>query len=254
MFMNPLRITAVSYLNTFPFVYGIQQSGFLKNFRLDLEIPSLCAENLKNETTDISLVPAGAIPELKQYHFISGYCIGAVGPVQTVLLLSRVPLEKITQVHLDFDSRTSVRLVKLLAANYWGISPVWKNLAAGEASHTFSVESMVAIGDKTFSLRPYFPYIYDLAEEWVRFTDLPFVFAVWLSREKLPDNILNPFCRALTYGVDHKRECIEFFREKLPPCGDCLEYLEKNISYPFDERKRQGLKLFLSYLGNSRDT
>ncbi|MCK9422433.1 MAG: menaquinone biosynthesis protein [Bacteroidales bacterium] len=246
--MDLLKISAVSYLNTFPFVYGLQQSGFLKNFRLELDIPSVCAEKLKNKIVDIALVPAGALPDFKAFHYISDYCIGAVSPVKTVLLLSKVPLEMITKVHLDFDSRTSVRLVKVLAGNYWQITPAWENLKAGEASNRSSVESLVAIGDKTFELRQHFPYIYDMAEEWIRFTGLPFVFAVWLSREQLADRIVNTFTQALTFGVTHKRECIEYFRDRLPACDDCLEYLEHNISYSFDDQKKEGLARFLKYL------
>ncbi len=245
--MKELKISAVSYLNTFPFVYGIQKSGFLKNFRLELDIPKVCALKLKDKKVDIALVPVGALPDFDHYHFVSNDCIGAVGPVKTVLLLSKSPLEKIAQVHLDYDSRTSVQLVKVLAKHYWGIAPDWQNMAAGQASAQPSVEALVAIGDKTFELRHHFPYVYDLAEEWIRFARLPFVFAVWISNEQLPPELTTPFCRALAWGLDRKAGSLEFFKEKLPVCEDCLGYLEKNISYAFDERKKEGLSKFLGY-------
>ena len=243
-----LRISAVSYLNTFPFVYGLKNSGFLKNFRLELDVPSLCAEKLKNGTVDIALVPVAALPELDQYHFISGFCIGAVNEVKTVLLLSKVPLQHIRKIYLDFDSRTSVELVRILARHYWHIDPLWENLQAGQATSPDNLESIVAIGDKTFQIRKDFPYVYDLASEWIRFTGLPFVFAAWVSRKKLPDDTTLQFTRALQYGISHKRECVEFFSDKLPACDDCLSYLENNISYDFDHEKKQGLRRFLEYL------
>ncbi len=249
--MKLLRISAVSYLNTFPFVYGLQQSGLLNNFSLELDVPSVCAEKLKSGRADIALVPAGALPEIGNFNFISDYCIGAVGEVKTVLLLSKVPLEQITTVHLDFDSRTSVELVKVLAKHHWKICPEWKNLEHGQLLSLSNFESLVAIGDKTFELRNRYPYSYDLAEAWIRFTGLPFVFAVWVSRDKLPDETLAKFTGALAHGVSHKQACLEYFIEKLPACDDCLSYLENNISYEFDHKKKAGLNLFLKYLNSN---
>jgi chorismate dehydratase len=246
--MDLLKISAVSYLNTFPFVFGLKESGLLQNFRLELDVPSVCAEKLKNGSVDIALVPVAALPEISRFHFISDYCIGAVGEVKTVLLISKVPVEEISRVYLDFDSRTSVELVKILAKSHWRISPRWENLKQGESVTVKKVESLVAIGDKTFELRRDFPYVYDLAGAWINFTGLPFVFAVWVSRKKLPLEILSQFKSALAYGINHKRECIEYFHDKLPACDDCLSYLENNISYELDERKKEGLKRFLSYL------
>ena len=248
-FMSKLRISAVSYLNTFPFVFGLKESGILKDFSLSLEVPSLCAERLKKGEVDIALVPVGALPEIGSFHYIPGYCIGAVGEVKTVLLLSKVPLDRITRISLDFDSRTSVELVKVLARRYWHIDPQWQKLQEDQLAVEHDLESLVAIGDKTFALRQSYPYIYDLASEWIRFTGLPFVFAAWVSCEKLAEEDIIPFTAALAYGVNHKRESLEYFKERLPACNDCLGYLEDNISYHFDAEKKQGLDLFLSYLG-----
>jgi chorismate dehydratase len=246
--MDFLKISAVSYLNTFPFVFGLQKSGLLHNFSLELDVPSVCAQKLKDGRVDIALVPVAALPELKEYRYISDYCIGAVGDVKTVLLLSRVPLEHITRVHLDFDSRTSVELVKVLASHWWKIRPQWVDLRAGEASSPRDIESLVAIGDKTFQIRHDFRYSYDLAREWIDFSGLPFVFAAWVSTTKLDDQFLQQFSLALKYGIDHKRECLDYFREKLPAYDDCLGYLENSISYDFDDAKKKGLELFLKLL------
>lgn len=246
--MEPLRISAVSYLNTFPFVYGLKQSGLLKNFDLSLDVPSVCAEKLKNGQADIALVPVGALPEIDRFHYVSDFCIGAVGEVKTVLLLSKVPLGQIKRIYLDFDSRTSVELVKVLARHSWHISPAWEKMKAGQAESISDMESMVAIGDKTFRIRQEYPFVYDLATEWIRFTGLPFVFATWISREKLSQELLYQFSLAISYGIDHKRECLEYFSDKLPAGVDCLKYLEDNISYKLDAKKQDGLKLFLSYI------
>jgi chorismate dehydratase len=246
--MNTIRISAVSYLNTLPFVYGILESGMLENVRLSLDVPSVCAAKLKSGEADIALVPSGAIPDFTSAQYVSDYCIGAVNRVRTVLLLSRVPLDAIRSVYLDFDSRTSVVLVKLLARHFWNISPQWIELHPGEAETVPGLETVVAIGDKTFSMAGDFPFVYDLAEEWIRFTSLPFVFAVWMTTRDLPASLFASFNNALAFGVSRKKESLEFFRDRLPSCDDCLGYLEKNISYPFDGEKRKGLELFLEMI------
>jgi len=246
--MESLKISAVSYLNTFPFVYGIRSSGFLPDCRLDLDVPSVCAEKLKRDEVDIALVPVGALPEFNKYHTVSPYCLGAIKDVKTVLLLSRHPLPEIRKIYLDFDSRTSVKLVRVLAGNFWKITPDFIQLQTGQLNDTGQMEAIVAIGDKTFDMRPHFPFVYDLAGEWIKYTHLPFVFALWISKTRLSESLTEPFCQALSYGISHKRESLDYFKDRLPNCGDCLGYLEENISYSFDKEKQRGLELFLSYL------
>jgi chorismate dehydratase len=246
--MEPLRITAVSYLNTFPFVYGILKSGLLNNFNLDLEVPSVCAAKFIDDLADIALVPAGSLPGLGTFNYTGDYCIGAISPVRTVLLLSNKPLHEIRKIHLDPDSRTSVQLVKVLSHHAWKINPEWVMVKPEETLIADGIESLVAIGDKTFQLSGNYKYSYDLAEEWIKFTSLPFVFAVWVSKKNVDRKILENFNRVLHYGVHHKPECIAYFHDRIPAGIDALEYLSENISFEFDEQKKKGLELFLSYL------
>jgi chorismate dehydratase len=246
--MNPLKISAVSYLNTIPFVYGIRNSGFLDNFQLDLAVPCICTHNLKTGKSDLALIPVGSIPLLKGIQYASNYCIGAVSPVKTVLLLSHRPLSAIRKIHLDWDSKTSVRLAKVLADKYWSIKPEWSSLKPGEAERSNGIESLVAIGDKTFELVNHFEYVYDLAEEWIKFTSLPFVFAAWVSIKELADDVLENFDKALEYGISHKQETIDFFKDSIPQGVDAVKYLNENISFEFDEQKKKGLDLFLNLL------
>lgn len=246
--MKTLNISAVSYLNTYPFVYGIKQSGFLQDYRLYLDVPSLCAERLKNGEAEIALVPAGALSDFRDYHIVTDFCLGAVKEVITVLLLSQKPLENIRKIHLDFDSRTSARLVQILARSYWKIEPEFERLRPGEAEDSGKREAMVAIGDKTFGLRDQYKYSYDLAAEWIKFTSLPFVFAVWVTTKLLPAEIISSLNQALKFGTKNIEGTLEYFSSKLPPKADCRKYLTENISYDLDKQKREGLNLFLSCL------
>lgn len=246
--METIKIAAVSYLNTFPFVFGIKTSGELDDVELHLHVPSVCAAKLAADEVDLALVPAGALPDIPDHRIITDYCIGAEADVKTVLLLSQVPVNEIGTIHLDADSRTSVALVKVLARDHWKIAPQYVDLLPGQAQSSTGVESLVAIGDKTFSLAPHYPYVYDLAGEWIRHTSLPFVFAVWASRKDLPEGFVLKFNKSLGYGISRIQEIPVFFRNQIPKGVNAVGYLENNISYPLTARKREGLERFLQLI------
>ena len=118
-----LKISAVSYLNTVPFIHGLKQSELIHSISLQLDYPSICADKLINGIVDLALVPVAVIPKLLQAHIISDYCIGANGAVDTVCLYSDLPITEIESIALDYQSRTSVALLKILLKEYWELKP-----------------------------------------------------------------------------------------------------------------------------------
>ncbi len=240
-----IKISAVSYLNTFPFIYGLNKSKIKNDFKIFRDVPAICAEKLISNQVDIGLVPVAVLPQLSYYNIITNYCIGAVGKVYTVLLLSHVPLNQISEIYLDNESRTSVQLVKVLAENFWKIKPDWINIKETE---TNNYQSVVLIGDKTFTEREKYPYVYDLAEEWCKFTSLPFVFACWVANKPIPEEFNNLFNKSLQQGVENIDEVIKEFKDQIPENVNAKEYYTEYISYNLDDNKRKGLNLFLSFL------
>jgi len=245
--MNPIKITAVSYYNTLPFIYGITHSGLLSNIELSLDVPSQCAQKLISGEAEIGLIPVGALPDIPDYMLIGTSCIGAIKDVKSVLLLTNTPLEKIKTIYLDTDSRTSVNLVKILALHYWKINPAWKSISEMHEKPG-PEEGMVLIGDKTFGLCKQYSNCYDLAGEWIKYTGLPFVFAVWISKNQLPKNFEKAFQDALAWGVDHRNESVVMAENLHITEEQLISYLNHDISYILDEQKREGMNLFLSYL------
>jgi chorismate dehydratase len=245
--MNPIRITAISYYNTLPFIYGLTHSGLLSGYKLNLEVPSVSAQKIISNEAEIGLIPVGALPGINNYHLVSNLCIGADKDVKSVLLLANVALPDIKTIYLDTDSLTSVNLVRVLAQKYWKINPQWKSLSELKAELSLD-EGMVLIGDKTFGLSGQYPFCYDLAGEWIKFTGLPFVFAVWISRQPLPADFEKSFQAALSWGVEHREESIIMAVNPHITEQELISYLKNDISYSLDEKKIEGMELFLKFL------
>jgi len=243
--MEKIRISAVSYLNTRPFVYGLQHSDLMNRIDLSLDIPSLCASKLSSDLADIGLIPVAAIADVPNAQIISNYCIASSGKVRTVVLLSNVPLAEITKIVLDYQSRTSVQLVQVLAKNYWKISPVWENGQQGYIeSEIEKATAIVVIGDRVFEAEKRFAYSYDLGEVWKEYTGFDFVFACWIANKPIEIEFISAFSKALADGLLHMEQVIGEC-EKTYPDYQLDEYFYRNICFAFDDSKRKGLELFL---------
>lgn len=246
--MKKIKISAVSYLNTKPFIHGLNaHRELLEQCEVQLDMPSECARKLLANEVDIGLVPVAVIPKLKEAHIITGYCIGAVGAVNSVMLYSNVPLNEIKRVYLDYQSRTSVALTRVLAREWWKISPEWIPASPGYENLVKGDTAGVIIGDRTFYLNDKFKYVYDLAKEWMSYTSLPFVFACWVANKKLSPGFIRLLDTALGQGVAQKLEVAEAFAADYPGF-DVKDYLGTRISYELDDEKRKGLSLFLPKL------
>lgn len=241
-----MRLTAVSYLNTKPFIYGLYRSDLAEMIDLSLDIPSVCAQKLLSGEADIALTPVAIIPQLPEAYLISDYCIGATGAVKTVCVFSEVPPQEIKQLYLDFHSRTSVALVQLLCEQYWKINPEFIHAKEGYENHIKGDTAGLIIGDRAIGCERRFRYTYDLGEAWIAWTGLPFVFAAWVSTKPLQPEMITRFNAALRLGLDHIPELLKI----IPgiPDFDTEKYFKENISYELNDAKWEGLNRFLGYL------
>ena len=247
-----IRISAVKYANTYPFIYGLIESGFDKKVILETDHPADCASKLISGRVDIGLIPVATLPLLKEYHIISDYCIGANGNVRTVMLLSNCSFEEIEAIYLDYRSRSSVNLSKVLAKNSWKKEFRWINTSEGFDFLNIGLnEAVVLIGDQCFEYENSFRYKIDLAREWKEFSGLPFVFACWAANKILYKEFIEEFDKALRSGVKNIDAVVEKFGKTGTITGKVLKkYLTKNIDYDFNEEKKMGLKLFLELMSN----
>ncbi len=244
--MDKIKVGAVSYLNTKPLLYGIAHSDVRHQIVLTEDYPSNIARLLIDGVIDVGLVPVAIIPLLPQAHIVGHFCIGAEGPVASVCLFSQVPISNITTVVLDYQSRTSVQLVQILLKYYWKkevrIVPANSNVTTQINGTT----AAVVIGDRAFALHKTSSYCYDLAEAWVKFTHLPFVFAAWVANKQLPETFVQSFDAANGLGLQHIAEVTNQYSGIVN--YDLNYYYTHNISYTLDKQKLAGLHLFLDYL------
>ena len=200
--MKKIKVGAVSYLNTKPLLFGIERSEVLMHqIELITDYPSKIAKQLINNQIDIGLIPVAVIPQMKEHYIVSDYCIGADGNVASVCLFSEVELSKIKKILLDYQSKTSVALCRVLLKNYWKKNIVLEDAQADFIDEINDTTAAVLIGDRALKQRQESNYIYDLAGEWKAYTGLPFVFATWVSNKKLPDDFITLFNQKNVEGV-----------------------------------------------------
>ncbi len=241
------RIGAVSYLNTRPFILGMEQSGLIEQIELKKDYPAQIAQALLEDRIDIGLVPVAVIPLLKDPYYISDFCIGAEQEVASVAIFSEVPLDKIEKVYLDHQSRTSVQLARLMMELYWERQVEWIAAEPDYIEKIGGTTAGVIIGDRALVAQQRFPYVYDLAAAWKKYTGLPFVFATWVSNKPIPEEFKKQFDAANAYGLNHLDEVIESIGQE-EMIYDLKKYYTQNISYAFTEEKKKGLDLFLKLL------
>ncbi|OQA01589.1 MAG: Chorismate dehydratase [Bacteroidetes bacterium ADurb.Bin408] len=241
----------VSYINSYPFVYGLMKCNTEGQFNLHLCPPSECAADAMSGQADVALIPAAALNTIsREYTLFDGFCIGADKSVASVLLLSNTPLSKIKFIHLDTHSVTTANLVKVLAEHYWGIKPTFEPAEIHAIKTLNDGEAMIAIGDKCFDIRKNFRYVFDMYDEWFDFCQRPFVFAVWVIRKDISMEQKEQLADALKFGVSHKNLALEALLpdDKKGAFAYYLDYITENISYYFDEEKKNALAYFLELI------
>jgi chorismate dehydratase len=212
------------------------------------DYPARIAEMLLNDEIDVGLVPVVIIPRLKGAHIITDYCIGAAGEVASVAIFSETPIENIEKVLMDYQSRTSVRLARLLLQEYWKKDVVIEDGGPDFRSQIGGTTAGVVIGDRALEQRRISAYNYDLGAAWKAHTGLPFVFAAWVANKKLDEAFEDAFNRANGFGVSHIEEVVA---EHPFAAYDLHTYYTKNISYRLTTEKRKGLDLFLQKISGT---
>ncbi len=241
-----IKVGIVNYMNTKPLIYGLERPPINDKIELIGAYPAKVAQLLAEDKVDVALIPVAAIPQMTSYHIVGNYCIGTEGEIASVALFSEVPMQEIQKVYLDYQSRSSVALLKWLMKEYWGIHP--QIIQATDENYRSEIKGTAAglvIGDRALEQRKISTFIYDLGSEWKAITGLPFVFAAWVSKNKLPDEFVRLFDEANAMGLQHIDEIVASVPADL---YDMKKYYTLHLSYNLDEAKLEGMRKFLNVI------
>jgi len=272
--MSRLRISAISYLNTAPLMWDFEHSNAGRDFDISYTLPSACARALQAGTADIGIIPAAAYAQVPGLVVLPGVAIASRRPVRSILLVSRVPVDQIRTVALDTSSMTSVALTRILFEKWLGGGRTFTSMSPDIEEMLAHHDAGLVIGDPALQIDRSRYLTLDLAEEWIRYTGKPFVFAFWAVRQDAlqeealcGDGRIRPSAsRSGAHGPsqalaaifqqsrDHGLEPASLHhiaREWSPRLkiseADVLSYLTESIYYQLDAPCLEGLRLFYRY-------
>ena len=250
-----LRISAISYLNTAPLMWDFEHGKAEAPFDISYTVPSHCAAKLADGAADIGIIPAAAYPSIPGLVILPDVAIAARRAVRSILLVSKVPVDQIRTIALDTSSLTSAALIKVIFSKWLGggrtFTPMVPDLKTMLAEH----DAALVIGDRALAVERDQYFTLDLAEEWIRFTGKPFVFAFWAVREAALAcartlNLTSIFQQSRDHGLQPENidAIARTWRRRLPMSeSDIKAYLLDNIDYYLDTETLDGLLLFYRY-------
>lgn len=245
--MTKPHIAASSYLNAAPLCYSFIGGGqrSLCRFLSDAS-PARCAELLRDRDADAALIPVIEYQRIPGLLVAPGACVASKRQVRSVILASRVPIERVHRVALDATSRTSAVLTRIILETFNQLQPAYVPASPDLRSMLEINDAALIIGDPAMLIDRRGLKVYDLADEWRRHTGLPIVFAFWAVREDSWASFPGvDFRQARIEGVAHARQIAELYSRSLGlPPDDLLHYLTENIDYDLDEENLRGLALY----------
>jgi len=254
--MRRLRISAISYLNTSPLMWDFEHGNAGQDFDVSYTLPSDCARALGAGAADIGIIPAAAYAQISGLAILPGVAIASRRPVRSILLVSKVPTDKIRTVALDTSSMTSVALTKILFEKWLGGGRIFAPMAPDIDQMLASHDAGLLIGDPALQIDRSRYCTLDLAEEWIRYTGNPFVFAFWavrgdaLRHAPKSQDLATIFQQSRDHGLEPE-SLAQITREWAPRLGlsetNVRSYLTQNIYYHLDPACLEGLHLFYRY-------
>jgi chorismate dehydratase len=254
--MRQLRISAISYLNTAPLMWDFEHGGARQHFDISYTLPSGCARDLAENKADIGIIPAAAYVQIPGLQILPDVAIASRQPVRSILLVSKVPIREIRSVALDTSSRTSVALLKILFEKWLGGRRTYTSMAPEIGTMLGECDAGLLIGDPALQVEQSRYHILDLAEEWIRYTGKPFVFAFWAIRsDALPEadpalDLPAIFRESRDHGLEPSnvdRIAVNWAPRLGITEEEVRTYLRQNIYYQLDAGCIEGLQLFYRY-------
>ena len=243
------RIGAVSYLNTKPLIFGLDKS-MGEHDELRLALPSELAEELASGAIDIGLIPVVEYFQHPEFQLVSDAVIACRGPVWSVRVFFRCEPSQVVTLALDEGSRTSAALIKVLFQQRFGFVPNTTDLKMADDPVSAPADAVLVIGDRAMhpeSFRPAFRSDWDLGQAWFEETGLPFVFAMWVARNRsfANEQWKRTLERARDLGLLHVQDIAAHSAEKYKlSVAQCQDYLTNFVRFFLRTDELAGLNEF----------
>lgn len=240
------RIGAVSYLNTKPLIHGLEDA-LESGDSLTLDLPSRLASQLESGELDVALIPSVEYFRGRDYRIVSDAAIACRGPVWSVRLASRVPVKDIRRLALDEGSRTSAAMVRILLWQMHGLKPETTVFSIDQSPESVDADAVLIIGDRAMHPeRGVYHEIWDLGDRWCRYTELPFVFAMWVARPGVDvDRLAVVLQSCRDSGVDALESIAgEYAASHGLTNEDLHRYFAENLHFRLGKREMSGLDRF----------
>jgi chorismate dehydratase len=254
--MRRLRISAISYLNTAPLMWDFEHGDAGQRFDIAYTLPSGCARALGEGSADLGIIPAAAYTQIPGLLILPDVAIASRRPVRSILLVSRKPIEQVRTVALDTSSMTSVALTKILFEKWMGGGRKYTSMEPEIEKMLAKCDAGLLIGDPALQVDRSRYRTLDLAEEWIRYTGKPFVFAFWAVRAEAAAeadptiDLAAIFRDSRDHGLSEPSltQIVEEWAARLGLSQETVRsYLTENIHYELDAPCLEGLQLFYRY-------
>jgi chorismate dehydratase len=237
-------------------MWDFEHGQAARQFEISYTVPSLCAKALADGTADIGIIPAAAYAQIPGLQVLPDVAIASRRAVRSILLVSQIPVELVRTVALDTSSMTSVALTKILFEKWLGGGRTFSSMEPDIEKMLDECDAGLLIGDPALRVDRQKYHTVDLAEEWIRYTGKPFVFAFWAVRgealrEADPElDVSAVFRESRDHGLEWEN-LGAISGEWAPKVGlseaEVRTYLTENIHYRLDSGCLGGLRLFYQY-------
>jgi chorismate dehydratase len=270
--VKKLRISIVQYLNTAPLVWGFTHGPLQGKYDLSFTVPSRCADDLRTGRADVAIIPAIELQRIDDLVVLPNFAIASKDRVRSLLIVSHKSAKEITSIALDRGSRSTQALTQILCAVHWKISPRFFEAAPDVAQMLNDADAALLIGDPALRLSISIAehaqlgpsgellcdaakcgiagkgalHVYDVVQEWRRFSGLPAVLAVWAARrDAVTPEVIADFAASRSFGMAHLAEiCADASQELNLPAAQLQTYLRDNIDFSLDADNLAGLDLY----------
>jgi chorismate dehydratase len=242
------RVAASSYLNTAPLIWSFQKGRMQGAVELVTDTaPARCGDLLARGEVEAALVPIIEYQRIPDVQVVPGVCVGSHSAVRSVVLISKyADLKKVSRVGLDFSSRTSQALVKIIFREFLGCEPQWEISRPDVHDMLRDNDAALLIGDPAMNITLPDVRVFDLASVWRGFTNTGFVFAMWMARTGAVTAVRAiDFAGARDEGLENVEQIISECETDMPlPGAEIRKYLTENITFNLDDELEKGMRLY----------